>query len=115
MKWHWRSPSAINSDNLVPEYQVICLRLALERLLPVMEIPAFGYAAQDVHIVFELIAAITPSARATILQQLSSTMSSLYQSGLVSADASLEELRSQGKHLGVFANLEALRNAPHSL
>ena len=42
-------------------------------------------------------------------------MISLYQSGLVSADAALEELRSQGRHLGAFANLEPLRNAPHSL
>ena len=50
---------------------------------------------------------ITPSARAAILQQLSSTMISLYQSGLVSAEAALEELRSQGRLLGVFANLEA--------
>ena len=72
-----------------------------------MEISAFGYAAPDVHIAFEPIAAITPSARASILQQLSSTMISIYQSGLVSADAALEELRSQGKLFGVFANLEA--------
>ena len=53
-----------------PQLQETYLRPALERLLPVMEISAFGYAAPDVHIAFEPIAAITPSARAAILQQL---------------------------------------------
>ena len=98
---------AITWDEHISRLQETCLRPALERLLPVMEISAFGYAACDAHIVFEPIAAIAPAARAAILQQLSSTMISLYQSGLVSAEAALEELCSQGKTLGVFANLEA--------
>ena len=33
-------------------------------------------------------------------------MISLYQSGLISADAALEVLRTQGCELGAFANLE---------
>jgi len=32
-------------------------------------------------------------------------MISLYQSGLISAEAALEELRAQGRELGVFSNL----------
>ena len=91
----------------IGQLQQTYLRPALEKLLPVMEISAFGYYAPDSEIVFEPIAAIAPAARAAILQQLSSTMISLYQSGLVSAEAALEELRSQGKLFGVFANLEA--------
>ena len=96
----------------VPQLQETYLRPALERLLPVMEISAFGCDARDAHIVFEPMAAIAPSARTSILQQLSSTMNTLYQSGLVSAEAALEELRSQGRLFGVFANLQAPPNMP---
>ena len=46
-----------------------------------------------------------PSARAEIMQKISATIISLYQSGLISASAALEELRSQGRELGVFSNL----------
>ena len=38
-------------------------------------------------------------------------MISLYQSGLISAEAALEELRAQGRELGVFSKL-TLPTAP---
>ena len=109
-----RSPQGLNAtgeSDLINYYERISqlqetyLRPALERLLPVMEISAFGYDAPDARIVFEPIAATTPAARADIMQKISATMISLYQSGLISAEAALEELRAQGRELGVFSNL----------
>ena len=114
-----RSPEGMNAtgeSDLINYYEHIAqlqetyLRPALERLLPVMEISAFGYIAEDARIVFEPIAATTPAARADILRKISDTVVSLYSAGLISASAALEELRSQGKELGAFSGLELPRS-----
>ena len=116
-----RSPQGLNATGesdlktyyeRIAQLQETYLRPALERLLPVMEISAFGYYAPDTEITFEPIATTTPADRAEILSKFSASMISLYQSGLISRASALEELRAMGKNLGMFANLEPAAISP---
>ncbi len=108
-----RSPQGLNATGesdlknyyeRIAQLQETYLRPALERLLPVLEISAFGYYAPDSEIVFEPIATATPSERADILSCFSASLVSLYQAGLLSRNAALRELRAMGKNIGMFAN-----------
>ena len=110
-----RSPQGLNATGesdqkiyyeKIRQLQETYLRPALEKLLPILEISAFGYYAPDSELVFEPIATTTPSERVNILSQLSKSLVDLYQSGLISRDSALEELKSFGKELGAFSNLE---------
>ena len=110
-----RSPQGMNStgeSDLINYYERIAqlqetyLRPALERLLPVMEMSAFGYVAEDAVIVFEPIGATTPEIRAEILSKVSSTIISLYNAGLISEESALAELKAQGREMGVFSRLK---------
>ena len=111
-----RSPQGMNStgeSDLINYYERIAqlqetyLRPALERLLPVMEVSAFGYVAEEAAIVFEPIAATTPEVRAEILSKVSSTVIELYRAGLISKESALAELKAQGREMGVFSRLKA--------
>ena len=111
-----RSPQGMNStgeSDLINYYERIAqlqetyLRPALERLLPVMEVSAFGYVAKEGVIVFEPIAATTPEVRAEILSKVSSTVIELYRAGLISKESALAELKAQGREMGVFSRLKA--------
>ena len=55
----------------IGQLQQTCLRLVLEKLLPVMEISAFGYYALDLELVFEPISNATLAERVTIISKLS--------------------------------------------
>ena len=96
----------INYYERIAQLQETYLRPALERLLPVMEVSAFGYAAEDAVSVFEPIAAVTPEIRAEVLSKVSSTIVSLYQAGLISEESALAELKAQGREMGVFSRLK---------
>ena len=109
-----RSPQGMNAtgeSDLVNYYERISqlqetyLRPALERLLPVLMISAFGYAAEDAQVVFEPIASTTPAERVDIASRLSSTLVSLCSAGIISPASALEELRAQGRELGIFSRL----------
>ena len=111
-----RSPQGMNStgeSDLINYYERIAqlqetyLRPALERLLPVMEVSAFGYVAEEAAIVFEPIAATTPEVRAEILSKVSGTVIALYQAGLITKESALAELKAQGREMGVFSRLKA--------
>ena len=110
-----RSPQGLNATGesdlkiyyeKIGQLQQTYLRPALERLLPVMEISAFGYYAPDSEIVFEPIATTTPAERVNILSQLSASQISLVQAGLISKSSALAELRAMGRELGIFSRLE---------
>ena len=116
-----RSPRGMNSTGesdlknyyeKISQLQETYLRPALERLLPVMEISAFGYYAPDSEIVFEPIATTTPAERAEILTKYSDTVIRLFESGLITKESALTELKSIGKELGAFSRLEALDGCP---
>ncbi len=111
-----RSPQGMNATGesdlktyyeKIGQLQETYLRPVLERLLPVMEISAFGYAAPDSEIVFEPIATTTPSERVDILSKYSDTMIRLYRSGLITRASALEELQSLGRELGALSSLES--------
>lgn len=110
-----RSPQGMNATGesdlkiyyeKIGQLQETYLRPALEKLIPVLEISAFGYFAPDTEITFEPIATTTPAERVTILSQLSASMVALCQAGLVSKPSALEEIKAMGKELGAFSNLK---------
>ena len=110
-----RSPQGMNATGesdlkiyyeKIGQLQETYLRPALEKLLPVLEISAIGYFSPDSEIVFEPIATTTPAERVTILSQLSASVTSMVQAGLITKDSALAELRSMGRELGAFSHLE---------
>ena len=119
----WRIPQGLNamgeSDlkiyyEKIGQLQETYLRPALEKLLPVLEVSAIGYFSPDSEIVFEPIATTTPAERVTILSQLSASVTSMVQAGLITKDSALAELRSMGREVGAFSHLEPAEDPPRA-
>ena len=109
-----RSPQGMNSTgeadlrnyyDLIAQMQERNLRPALEKLLPVMAISCWGYAPEDMEIVFEPVMTTSPAERAELVQKLSSDVISAFQAGLLTREQALEELKSRGEELGVYAKI----------
>ena len=81
------------------------LRPALEKLLPVMAVSCWGFCPDDLDIVFEPIISPTPAERADLVDRLSSSVISAFQAGLITRKEALEELKSRGAELGVWAKI----------
>ena len=109
-----RSPQGMNSTgeadlrnyyDLIAQMQERNLRPALEKLLPVMAISCWGYAPEDMEIVFEPVMTTSPAERAELVQKLSSDVIQAFQAGLLTREQALEELKSRGEELGVYAKI----------
>ena len=109
-----RSPQGMNSTgeadlrnyyDLIAQMQERNLRPALEKLLPVLAISCWGYAPEDMEIVFEPVMTTSPAERAELVQKLSSDVISAFQAGLLTREQALEELKSRGEELGVYAKI----------
>ena len=109
-----RSPQGMNSTgeadlrnyyDMIAQMQERNLRPALEKLLPVMAISCWGYAPEDMEIVFEPVMTTSPAERAELVQKLSSDVISAFQAGLLTREQALEELKSRGEELGVYAKI----------
>ena len=109
-----RSPQGMNSTgeadlrnyyDLIAQMQERNLRPALEKLLPVMAISCWGYAPEDMEIVFEPVMTTSPAERAELVQKLSTDVIQAFQAGLLTREQALEELKSRGEELGVYAKI----------
>ena len=109
-----RSPQGMNSTgeadlrnyyDLIAQMQERNLRPALEKLLPVLAISSWGYAPEDMEIVFEPVMTTSPAERAELVQKLSSDVIQAFQAGLLTREQALEELKSRGEELGVYAKI----------
>ena len=109
-----RSPQGMNSTgeadlrnyyDMIAQMQERNLRPALEKLLPVLAISCWGYAPEDMEIVFEPVMTTSPAERAELVQKLSSDVISAFQAGLLTREQALEELKSRGEELGVYAKI----------
>ena len=109
-----RSPEGMNSTgeadlrnyyDMIAQMQERMLRPALEKLLPVMAISCWGYVPEDLEIVFQPVMTTSPAERAELVQKLSSDVIQAFQAGLLTREQALEELKSRGEELGVYAEI----------
>ena len=109
-----RSPQGMNSTgeadlrnyyDTIAEMQERHLRPALEKLLPVMAISCWGYAPEDMEIIFEPVMTTSPAERAELVQKMSSDVITAFQAGLLSREEALAELKSRGEKLGVYTKI----------
>ena len=109
-----RSPQGMNSTgeadlrnyyDLIAQMQERNLRPALEKLLPVMAISCWGYAPEDMEIVFEPVMTTSPAERAELVQKLSTDVIQAFQAGLLTREQALEELKSRGEELGIYTKV----------
>ena len=94
-----------NYYDTIAEMQERHLRPALEKLLPVMAISCWGYAPEDMGIIFEPVMTTSPAERAELAQKMSSDVITAFQAGLLSREEALAELKSRGERLGVYTKI----------
>ena len=116
-----RSPQGMNATGeadlrnyyeMIAQLQERMLRPALEKLLPVMAISCWGYAPEDMEIVFQPVMTTSAADRAELAAKLSESVISAFQAGLITRDEAIDELASRGVGLGVWTKL---RTADHSM
>ena len=121
-KLYGRSPQGMNAtgeSDMKNYYQMIAglqermLRPALEKLLPVMEMSAWGQVPEDIEVVFESLETTTPAERAQITQQQTGSIIQAYVAGITSRRTTLMELRETGKPIGAWTSIpdEEIENA----
>ena len=111
VKLYGRSPAGLNATGesdlknyyeTVSQLQERLLRPALEKLLPVLAISAWGYIPGDMAFVFNPIAAESPAETAEVVKNLSAPILEAFQIGLLTREEALQELRSRGSPFGAW-------------
>ena len=116
-----RSPQGMNSTgeadlrnyyDMIAQMQERHLRPALEKLVPVMAISCWGYAPEDLEIIFEPMMTTSPAEKAELVQKLTADVIEGFSKGLLSKEQALAELQARGQTLGVYAKLGGFPIAP---
>lgn len=114
VKLFGRSPAGMNAtgeSDLKNYYEYIArlqerhLRPALEKLIPVLALSAWGKLPEDTSFVFNPIAAESPMETAALSEKLSAPVLQAYKDGLLSREEARAELRSRGSALGLWQQL----------
>ena len=71
----------------------------------VMVISCWGYAPEDMEIIFEPVMTTSPAERAELVQKMSSDVIEAFRAGLLSREEALAELKSRGERLGVYTKV----------
>ena len=117
-----RSPQGFNSTgesdlrnyyDLIAQMQERQLRPALEKLVPVMALSCWGYVPDDMEIVFEPIAAITPADRADLVNKVSDPIIKAFQAKLITRGEAIAELKNAGTEYGVWTKLSDPKDDPN--
>ena len=115
VKLFGRSPAGMNATGeadlknyyeLISRLQERHLRPALEKLLPVLALSAWGYLPEDLDFVFNPIAAESPAETAELAEKLSAPVIEAFKAGLLTREEALAELRARGSPYGVWQNRE---------
>ena len=113
VKLFGRAPAGLNAtgeSDLKNYYETISrlqerqLRPALEKLIPVLALSAWGYLPEDTGFVFNPIAAESPAETAQLVDRLSASVIEAYKAGLLTREEALAELRVRGMPFGVWQN-----------
>ena len=111
-----RSPQGMNATGesdlrnyyeMIAQLQERMLRPALEKLLPVMAISCWGYAPEDMEIVFQPVMTTSAMDRAELAAKLSESVISAFQAGLITREEAVDELAGRGVGLGVWTKIGA--------
>lgn len=111
VKLFGRSPAGLNAtgeSDLKNYYETIArlqerhLRPALEKLLPVLALSAWGFLPEDLGFVFNPIAAESPKETAELVDRLSASVIEACKAGILTSEEALEELRARGTPFGVW-------------
>ena len=111
VKLFGRSPAGMNATGeadlknyyeLIAQLQERHLRPALEKLLPVMALSAWGTLPEDLDFVFNPIAAESPAETADLVEKLSASVIDAFRAGLLTREEALAELRARGNPFGVW-------------
>ena len=81
------------------------LRPALEQLLPVLAMSAWGSVPDDLDIVFPPLWTPTAKETAEIAEKKAQAIRDTFQAGLIRADTSLRELKALSEETGMFGNI----------
>ena len=109
-----RSPAGMNStgeSDLTNYYDMISqlqegqLRPILERIMPVLCLSVWGAIPDDLDFEFNSVRDISDEDRASLIQQMSGSINSVFQSGIISQRTALMELRQSGEPLGMWDNI----------
>ncbi len=109
-----RSPQGMNSTgeadlrnyyDMIAQMQERHLRPALEKLVPVMAISCWGFAPEDMEIIFEPIMTTSPAEKAELVQKISSDVIEGFKAGLFTREEALAELKSRGEVMGVYSRM----------
>lgn len=117
-----RSPAGLNStgeSDLINYYDKVHqnqesdLRPVLEKLLPVLCMSVWGMVPDDLDFEFNPVRDTSDKERADLIQQGSAAIVAVYQSGLISQQTALKELRQSGATYGMWSNItdEDIENA----
>ena len=108
-----RSPAGLNATGesdlrnyyeFIAQLQERMLRPALEKLLPVLALSAWGEIPEDMAFVFNPIAAESPAETAELVEKLSASVIEAFRAGLLTREEALAELRARGSPFGVWQN-----------
>ena len=114
VKLFGRSPAGMNATGesdlrnyyeFIAQLQERLLRPALEKLLPILALSAWGYLPEDTGFVFNPIAAGSPAETAEQVDRLSSSVIEAYKAGLLTREEALSELCARGMPYGVWQNI----------
>lgn len=109
-----RNPSGLNStgeSDLKNYYEMISqnqeryLRPALEKLVPIEALSCWGFIPEDLEIVFEPIAAITPKERAELVASISKPIIDAFTAKLITRGEAIAELKDAGSLYGLWSKL----------
>lgn len=117
-----RSPAGMNATgesdlsnyyDKVAQLQEAKLRPILEKLLPVLFMSALGAVPDDWDVEFNPVAETSEEEKANLVKQSADAIISVFQSGLISQQTALKELRQSGMAYGMWSNItdEDIENA----
>ena len=109
-----RSPQGMNSTgeadlrnyyDMIAQLQQRLLRPAMERLLPILAISCWGFAPEDMEIVFNPVMTTSDTERAELTEKLTADVFKGYEIGLLTKEQALTELKSRGVGIGIYTKL----------
>ena len=110
-----RSPQGMNATGesdlknyyeMIGQMQERTLRPALEKLLPVMAMSAWGEVPEDLEIFFEPLMTTSPFERASLMNQFTDAVIKAFQAGIISREEALRELKDRGREVGAYSDLQ---------
>lgn len=109
-----RSPAGLNAtgesdlqnyNDYIDGLRESVLRPILERLLPVLQMSAWGEVPDDVDIIFPPLSTPTAAELSKIAKEKTETVLAVFQAGLIDKGTALQELKKQAGETGLFDSI----------